>query len=167
MSLKESFIYSPQAWDLFPTLKQIAVEVKRSHVWVEKRLTSLFSLLFTGMMLLEDSGRKGRQTFTTSQIEIIQGFVLENIFKKFSSDPLARRLRLSRPYFSKKFHNTFGVSPRVFFMREKLRHASMALHSQDASVAEIAGRFGYESVPTFSRQYLRLFGTTPGKNRPG
>ncbi|MBN8216413.1 MAG: AraC family transcriptional regulator [Spirochaetes bacterium] len=161
----EPFLHVAQALGLLPILRSILSENRRQNPWQASRLRAQFSLLFTGMLLARTARHPGKRTLTEGQSETIFLYLSRNASRPIRASELASALHLSREYFCKLFLNTHGVTPRVFIMREKLRQASVMLQQEDVSVAEVARRMGYASVPTFCRQYQRLFGAAPGVHR--
>lgn len=165
LACAEPFLHLPQALGLHPILRSILAENRRQNPWQASRLRAQFILLFTGMLLARAALHPGKRTLTEGQSESIFLYLSRNASRPIRASELAAALHLSREYFCKLFHNTHGVTPRLFIMREKLRQASVMLQQEDVSVAEVARRMGYASVPTFCRQYQRLFGEAPGVHR--
>ncbi|MFA7345681.1 MAG: AraC family transcriptional regulator [Terrimicrobiaceae bacterium] len=78
-----------------------------------------------------------------------------------SPGDLARLAGLSTDYFTRQFKHSFGVSPREWMVRQRLRQAAGLLAETDERISEIALRLGYPDVFLFSRQFKAGFGSSP------
>jgi len=74
---------------------------------------------------------------------------------------LAQRAAVSRSILAERFTRALGVSPMRYLAQWRLQLASDLLKSTSLSVAEIAGRVGYESEAAFSRAFKRHLGAPP------
>ncbi|MFC8800984.1 AraC family transcriptional regulator N-terminal domain-containing protein [Promicromonospora sp. NPDC057138] len=80
-------------------------------------------------------------------------------------EELARRAGLSTSAFHRTFKTVTGSSPLQFQKQLRLVLARQMLVAQDISVARAAFAVGYESAAQFNREYRRLFGAPPGRDR--
>lgn len=80
-------------------------------------------------------------------------------------EELARRAGLSTSAFHRTFKAVTGSSPLQFQKQLRLVTARQLLVAQDISVARAAFAVGYESAAQFNREYRRLFGAPPGRDR--
>jgi AraC-like DNA-binding protein/mannose-6-phosphate isomerase-like protein (cupin superfamily) len=78
---------------------------------------------------------------------------------------LAAQVALSRSAFSTRFRELTGESPMRYLTRFRLARAAEQLRVTDAPLGEIARGCGYSSEASFSRAFVRWFGTTPGSYR--
>lgn len=78
---------------------------------------------------------------------------------------LAGRAGLSVSAFHRTFRAVTGSTPLQFQKQLRLATARQILASQDTSVTAAAFAVGYESAAQFNREYRRLFGTSPGRDR--
>jgi AraC-like DNA-binding protein len=80
-------------------------------------------------------------------------------------EDLARRAGLSVSAFHRTFRAVTGSSPLQFQKQLRLVTARQILASQSSSVTQAAFAVGYESAAQFNREYRRLFGAPPGRDR--
>lgn len=80
-------------------------------------------------------------------------------------EDLARRAGLSTSAFHRTFKAVTGSSPLQFQKQLRLVTARQMLVAQDISVTRAAFAVGYESAAQFNREYRRLFGAPPGRDR--
>jgi AraC-like DNA-binding protein len=78
---------------------------------------------------------------------------------------LAARAGMSRSAFAARFTELVGEPAMHYVTRWKMNTAVMWLREDDAALAEIAGRLGYESEAAFSRAFKRFIGQPPGAVR--
>ena len=78
---------------------------------------------------------------------------------------LARHAAMSRSAFAARFTELVGEPVMRYVTRWRMYVAMDALKAQNASVAEVAGRLGYQSEAAFSRAFKRVLSVSPGSIR--
>ncbi len=78
---------------------------------------------------------------------------------------LAARVGLSRSGFAARFTELVGEPPLQYLARWRIARAAELLREEGGGIAEVAGRVGYESVPSFSKAFKRWQGVSPGTFR--
>lgn len=78
----------------------------------------------------------------------------------WSVTELAKQVGASRSSFSSRFHELLGIGPIGYLTRWRIRIATNLLDLGHITMAEIAGRVGYESESAFSRAFKREMGVT-------
>ncbi|MFI2487425.1 AraC family transcriptional regulator N-terminal domain-containing protein [Promicromonospora kroppenstedtii] len=92
-------------------------------------------------------------------------WIRDNAAEPVRIDDLARRAGLSASAFHRTFRAVTGSSPLQFQKQLRLATARQILASRDTSVTQVAFDVGYESAAQFNREYRRLFGAPPGRDR--
>jgi AraC-like DNA-binding protein len=92
-------------------------------------------------------------------------WIRDNAAEPMRVGDLARQAGLSVSAFHRTFHAVTGSSPLQFQKQLRLQTARQTLTSTSASVGQVASSVGYESPAQFSREYRRLFGAPPGRDR--
>jgi AraC-like DNA-binding protein/mannose-6-phosphate isomerase-like protein (cupin superfamily) len=111
------------------------------------------------------SGSEGRKLSIT-QIRILQDWLHQiEPHARPDSGALAARLQLSRDYFNRLCHATFGVSAERWLIRQRIEAAAMRLIESNRSVSEVADEYGYSSLYFFSRQFRQVLGLSPTSYR--
>lgn len=80
---------------------------------------------------------------------------------------LADHALLSRATFARRFTQLVGEPPLAYVTRWRMSLAAKALRETGRSIDEIARAVGYESAPSFSKAFSRVFGRSPGRYRNG
>ena len=78
---------------------------------------------------------------------------------------LAASLQLSPDYFARQFRHSFGIAPRTWIKRERVRLAAQTLLESNLSVKEVAHHFGFSDIFLFSRQFKQVTGQSPSAYR--
>lgn len=80
-------------------------------------------------------------------------------------EQLAQLAGLSASAFHRNFQAVTAMSPIQFQKRIRLQEARTLLMGHAVDVAEVGYRVGYDSPSQFNREYRRLFGLPPGRDR--
>lgn len=78
---------------------------------------------------------------------------------------IAQRLKLSVRMLEILFVDTLDVSPGQFYLRLRLQTAKRLVSDTRLPMQEIALRTGFNSAASFSRQFAKKYGLSPGKLR--
>lgn len=76
-------------------------------------------------------------------------------------ESLARQARMSLSGFHQHFKAVTGLTPLQYQKRLRLQEARRLMLDEGLDAASAAFRVGYESPSQFSREFRRMFGTTP------
>jgi AraC-like DNA-binding protein len=80
---------------------------------------------------------------------------------------LASEVAMSRSAFAERFTELVGEPAMHYLARWRMHVALTWLREEDAGVAELATRLGYQSEAAFSRAFKRYTGISPGAARRG
>jgi transcriptional regulator GlxA family with amidase domain len=116
--------------------------------------------------LLLDEGsvglhRMARANSPHQRINIAIVWLRKHFCESFHVDALARRAGMSGSSFRQWFRSITGLSPLQYQKQLRLQEARILLRNERLDVGSVSRRVGYESSSQFSREYSRLFGTSP------
>ncbi len=99
-----------------------------------------------------------------SQIAQAVSWIQEQYASPLRMEELARQVNMAPSTFNRHFKKVTSLSPLQFQKRLRLYEAErlMLLEGKDAGTA--AHMVGYESISQFTREYRRLFGSSPRKD---
>jgi AraC-like DNA-binding protein len=80
---------------------------------------------------------------------------------------VARELGLSADHFIRRFHQRFGVSPKLCRTQARLRFAAQRLRAGDGPIKAIARAIGMSDATAFARLFRRHFGVAPSEVAAG
>lgn len=81
--------------------------------------------------------------------------------RRWTVSDLAREAAMSRAALAKRFVDLIGQSPIQYLAGWRMHLARHLLREDKLTMAEIAGRIGYESEAAFNRAFRRLVGSPP------
>lgn len=82
--------------------------------------------------------------------------------KPWTVAAMAEAASMSRSSFAERFRRRVGRSPMAYLTRWRMHVAAAWLGEHDVTLAQCAGRLGYESEAAFSRAFRREMGVSPG-----
>lgn len=89
----------------------------------------------------------------------------ERIREKLTVEGLADSVHFSRYHYQRMFREAVGDSVMGYVTRRRISLAAMELAESDASVLEIALKYGYDSHEGFTRSFRSHMGVTPMEYR--
>ncbi|WP_244237242.1 helix-turn-helix transcriptional regulator [Corallococcus llansteffanensis] len=78
---------------------------------------------------------------------------------------LAKEAAMSRSAFAARFTQRVGMPAMQYLVHWRMQVAASLLREEDAGLADVAGRMGYQSEAAFSRAFKRCVGVAPGTFR--
>ena len=92
-------------------------------------------------------------------------YIAEACTGPLSLDQVARRVGISRNYFSELFKKTYGKGFSEFLFEQRLTRAKTLLKTTEYPVNQIAAQAGFVNVSSFHRAFRQSVGTTPSQFR--
>ncbi len=92
-------------------------------------------------------------------------FILQHIGEALPVGRLAEHCGVSLRTLEKAFTDLRGLTPVAHMRNLRLDHARRTFDETDASVAQVAARFGFRSPTTFALEYRKRFGMAPSRTK--
>ena len=83
--------------------------------------------------------------------------------EQLSVNTLSEMCNITPEYFRQIFKSQFGVSPIKYINELKIKHAEELLKSDISSVTDAMIMSGYSDISYFSREFKKMYGTSPKK----
>ncbi|MFN4119995.1 AraC family transcriptional regulator N-terminal domain-containing protein [Acidovorax sp.] len=93
------------------------------------------------------------------------GFLRTNYSSRVSIEELAALAAMSLTAFHRHFKTLTSLSPGQYQKRLRLIEARRQMLYEGSSASDAAFKVGYESVSQFTREYGRMFGAPPGRDK--
>lgn len=121
-------------------------------------------LVAVGELLQMHAVRSGPR-LSEAELDRLLDFIEAHLEDDLSVEDLAKVLGLSRFHFSRLFKTTTSQSPYQFLLERRIRRSRDLLRSTNLSVADIASKCGFRSVPQFEEAFRRAMGARPIRYR--
>lgn len=108
-------------------------------------------------VLIQNSFLDQKTDLIKSALKIIDYNYCSNI----SVEQIAKRLSIDPAYFSRKFTEKAGVSPKKYILHKRMERAKELLSVTDAGIFEISNSVGYEDQLYFSRIFKKYTKISP------
>jgi AraC-like DNA-binding protein len=161
---------SPEMEWIQSTLRFITAEARELRAGGETVITRLADILVIQSIrawLAEDPTAQTGWLGALRNREIGRAIALihRNPAANWTVALLAKEVGLSRSAFSARFTELVREPAMRYATRWKMNIATLWLRENDAPLATIASRLGYDSEAAFNRAFKRFVGTTPGAAR--
>lgn len=124
-------------------------------------------LYLDALELPENPGE--RPYFYKSQVEkvkAVQRFLVEHMDENYTQEELSRRFDIALTPMKRCFKSVYGSSIGAWLLQYRINQAAVLLRRErNLSVAEIAGRTGYDSPSKFAMAFRRVMGMSPREYR--
>ena len=139
-------------------------KIKRSYF----KIKVLELLLFLEALELPDN-EKEKPYFYKTQVEktkAIQQFIIQHMNESYTQEELSKRFDIPQTTMKKCFKSIFGSTIGAYLTECRMNQAAVLLKTErNMSVAEIAGRVGYESPSKFAITFRKQMGMSPVEYR--
>ena len=92
-------------------------------------------------------------------------YINDNLANNIQLKDIAQELDISQYYFSRLFHQSIGVPPYQYLIKQRIEKAKQLLVNTRFPLTEVALRCGFNSQSQMTMYFRRLTGTTPKKYR--
>lgn len=142
-------------------MRQIKEEHTRAQPPEPERVRGLLLCLLTEIGRCAQFTPITSGTFTPAQEKLLMDYLARHIHERPEPEQLAEMIELSPDYFTRCFRRTYGLPPRTWILRERIRAAAVRLLETNLTISQVAHEFGYDNVFFFSRQFKKVMGVGP------
>lgn len=119
-------------------------------------------------LLLSDSlDKESTSSDDAKQNAVIQNaleFINDNLYNNISLSQIAKNCMISSSSLSHIFKKEMGISPHKFIVKKRLINAYRRIADGEPS-ARVAEECGFDDYSGFYKQYKKMFGISPSKNK--
>lgn len=96
------------------------------------------------------------------KVKAVQQFLVGHMDENFTQEEMSRRFDIPLTPLKNCFKSVFGASIGSYLLEYRMNQAAVLLRTKrEMSVAEIAGRVGYDSPSKLVAAFRRKMGMTP------
>lgn len=114
-----------------------------------------------------DTEVRAQNALPGSKLRRAIAFMAARLDQPFDLNRLAHEVGMSEFHFSRLFKRATGLSPSLYFIRQRVAKAQQLLQETDTSIIEIGMNVGYSSPSHFAQIFRRETGLSPSDYRRG
>lgn len=129
----------------------------------EQMIKILLEQLLISMMRGSDIPRQtvGKTTRLDSNLNLMLGYMENNISGVVSVDDLSKYAGISRSAVAQVFRSELGCGPNQWFIKMKIDAAKRYIREGNLNFTQISSVLGYSGIHYFSRQFKKVTGMSP------
>lgn len=127
-----------------------------------QKIKVLELLLYLGTLKIDTKNRLTE--YQSEQIEIIRAIheqLTEHMDQRFTIETLSKQYLMNPTTLKTTFKSVYGTSIAAHMNEHRMEQAANLLRETDLSIAEIAGRVGYDSQSRFTAAFKKYSGKLP------
>lgn len=139
---------------------ELTVLSENNEVMADCIAAQLLITLFRNEKTADGNG----QILYKSRPQMLYDEICRKISKEYNTvtfSEVARSLHFSEPYFSKLFHNIFGMTFTQYLNTVKIAVAIERIKENKMSITEISASCGFNTIRNFNRVFKKFTGYTP------
>lgn len=132
---------------------------------VQRNISRIFEYIFRNFESLPRSEESRIQLTAQIRIQKMLTYIYEHYADAVTLEDIAGAANISRSEAGRCFQTYMNCSPVDALIRHRLQTARRLLNETTLTLQEISYDCGFHSVNYFSRQFKKLYGYAPSKNR--
>ena len=132
---------------------------------VQRNISRIFEYIFRNFESLPRSEESRIQLTAQIRIQTMLTYIYEHYADAVTLKDIAGAANISRSEAGRCFQTYMNCSPVDALIRHRLQTARRLLNETTLTLQEISYDCGFHSVNYFSRQFKKLYGYAPSKNR--
>jgi AraC-like DNA-binding protein len=132
---------------------------------VQRNISRIFEYIFRNFDSLPRSEESRIQLTAQIRIQKMLTYIYEHYADAVTLEDIAGAANISRSEAGRCFQTYMNCSPVDALIRHRLQTARRLLNETTLTLQEISYDCGFHSVNYFSRQFKKLYGYAPGRNR--
>ncbi|ENZ02525.1 hypothetical protein HMPREF1092_01760 [Clostridium thermobutyricum] len=165
LDIKKVGLKKDRLIEIFLDIKEYFLNPKElDYLKINSYLYEILYILFSNCISEEVTIQDERFKYRERQKEILT-YINENYKEGLSLDYMAKKFYMSKEYFSRKFHQWFGVTYKVYLSNYRLNKAYENIIKTDENIKDISAIHGFSNVKSFINIFKEKYGMTPSKYR--
>lgn len=165
LDIKKVGLKKDRLIEIFLDIKEYSLNPKElDYLKINSYLYEILYILFSNCISEDVTIQDERFKYRERQKEILT-YINENYKEDLSLDYMAKKFYMSKEYFSRKFHQWFGVTYKVYLSNYRLNKAYENIIKTDENIKDISAIHGFSNVKSFINIFKEKYGMTPNKYR--
>ena len=160
-TLTRPYVHVKKAAPLEGPVIRLLEELRSTGLYRMETIRSLMILISALAFRLGDRPRNHKKVLSYRLQQQLCDYVERQEMRRLRPIELARHVNLVPEYFARVFKRTFGMAPRTWLIREKMKSAAILLLESNLPVGEIALRLGHRDIAMFSKQFKIVYSQSP------
>ena len=160
-TLTRPYVHVKEASPLEGLIIRLLEELRSTGPYRMETIRSLIILISALAFRLGDRPRDNKNVLSYRQQQQLCDYVERQDMRRFRPVELARHVDLVPEYFARLFKRTFGMAPRTWLVREKMKSAAILLLETSLPIGEIAFNLGHQDIAMFSKQFKIVYSQSP------
>ena len=140
-------------------------QADRYEMIVQRNISCIFEYIFGNFDTLPKSEASRIQLNVQIRVQKMLSYIYEHYAEVVTLEDIAKAANISRSEAGRCFNTYIGCSPVDALIQYRLQTAHRLLNETTLTLREISYDCGFHSVNYFSRQFRKLYGYAPSKNR--
>ena len=132
---------------------------------VQRNINYIFEFVYHNLDNLPKTETSRIQLNAQIRVQKMLSYIYEHYAEVVSLEDIAKAANISRSEAGRCFNKYMGCSPVDALIQYRLQMAHRLLNETTLTLREISYDCGFHSVNYFSRQFQKVYGYAPSKNR--
>lgn len=166
LDIKELGCKKHRLCEIFLEMKKFSLNPKElDYIKITSYIYEVLHILLSNCIISMDKDyTENYFKYREKQKEILT-YISENYKKDLTLDHIAKHFYMSSGYFSRKFHQWFGVNYKLYLSQFRLHKAYEDIVNTEGSIQDIATYHGFLNVKSFINLFKEKYRMTPLKYR--
>ena len=151
---------NPKVYDNRPTLMDFEKRNEELSPSAYMETHAILEILIS--RFIKDMNSQSTKSNVKKEFGMVLNYIHENLHENLTVKQLADFCHLNTDYFSRVFHENFGMRPNKYIQSKRIERAQLLLLSTNNSLKQIAEKVGLENLSYFNRIFKSHTGVTPG-----
>jgi AraC-like DNA-binding protein len=146
-------------------LHDIITEYSMKLPYYEMRMKGLFVQFWAELLRETCWDAKHYVAPNLEALQQVRHYLGQHLTEEVSLDTLSKLVNMSKSHLIRLFRLSFGMSPIQYQQSVRMERAKELVQFTDKPFTEIADKFGYQSIHSFSRAFRNMEGVPPSNYR--
>lgn len=119
--------------------------------------------LILNYLLKEINIKKNDSKKDKNVVELVLSYIQKHFTENIKLSIMAKELHINEYYISHVFNNNIKINLRSYLGMLRAEYAAKLIRTTNNNMTEISGIVGFNSIRTFNRVFVKIYGVTPSQ----